>query len=747
MSTVLEETASRKSAVEAHSALETEIENLTSTLFDEANKMVVFERVARARAEEKMKALEESGATMQVVFDEVQVNLRETVGRLEEKDKEIEELQKRMISAGVPFDEPVVGAEGGKDGVNGKKGESTTNLVVGDGETFHPLQSSSSVTNFDPFNPPLSPSTYAAPTLLTTGILPYVEFLSFITYLRQLRITVLAQPLAHPAYPHPYTSTASSLAHRGFGTIPNPASTTVTPTTLINPPTPAQLLAPHLHLSTHLSQPFLKRCIEEDSDPTIRLDLAPGLGFLSRRTVQQSIIDGTLLIEPLGSHGECPTKECALCGEGLEKFAGSGVQWAGANRAKAVETAVAGGMRKVWGGAGGWFNGEKKDGENGGAGGAGGNKSGASTPAASRQNSLNGSTTTFANPFASGTTSTNTNGTSTPYTGPPIYIVRPSDAPTAARYAVCPIYCLSRLRSVCEFWNYVRVIERGLLLEEGFRFVQGRKIGKESSGANGGASHGGASGAGLGIGGVGAGEKKLVVVGGEEERRFGGGPRRESLQLDDGKEVEEVAFDGGELPVQEEDEDEDEEDDDSPKARGEGVKKGEEKKEDGEKAPTEGDEAQKKEEKVDTDDKKEGDETPASPTVVIDSTASTTDEAAAAAPGSTPTSPAQPTSPNSLSPSLTSTPHGSTTSLAHRPPVPPRSNARPASPNPNLPPRPPRHPKLPPSIPSDIVQESMGWEDRCWSEVVRLKEAVFWSRMAARGSDGEGVVSRLANVK
>ena len=62
MTKVLEETKERETAVEAHGKLETEIENLTSSLFTEANRMVAVERFARSRAEEKMRSLEESAA-------------------------------------------------------------------------------------------------------------------------------------------------------------------------------------------------------------------------------------------------------------------------------------------------------------------------------------------------------------------------------------------------------------------------------------------------------------------------------------------------------------------------------------------------------------------------------------------------------------------------------------------------------------------------------------------------------------
>lgn len=709
MSKVLEETKSRETAVEAHTQLETEIDTLTSQLFDEANKMVVVERLARARAEEKMRSLEEAGANLQAVFEEVQVNLRETVEKLEERDKELDECHRRMTKAGVPFDSPEP-----EKGSQKKKKEAST-LSFSDGDTVVPLDNHTLIQ--DPFNPPLSPSQHAPPKLLNT-VLPYHEFLSFIHHLRHLRTSVLSRPFDHPSYPHPYTSTASSLAHRGFGTIPNPSSTTVTQTTLINPPSPAQLLTPHLLLSTHLSQPFLKRCVEEDSDPTLRLDLAPGLGFLSRRSIGTAIVDGTLLIEPFFSGSELPSEKCALCGVGLERWS------KGATVAKATGTAAGvAGVRKVFGGSsggGGW-----------------------SLPnfSSSSSSSTSGKTTP---PIPSPTKPSFDPFLSLPPPPPneQIHIFRSSDAPTSTRYAICPVYCLNRLRAVCEFWTYVRVIERGLLLEEGFRFVKGRGVEGKGEGL------GARSVEGLGL----SAEGGKVVIG-------GGGGKEESLQLAEGKVPEEFGIDGGELE-EEEEEKEEEKVEGVEKEKDEGEGEGERKSEDeGEKKEEEGGEHKKEGDAKEEEKKKED--------------ASAEQDSADAKDNSFPSPSTSPTIPQSPHPngskppvpkrSAARTPGSTTPILGSSSPVitAPSSPTAPLqreetqashAPPPKLPPRrspapPPRHPSANGGAGGDILASAMGWEDRCWSEVVRLKESVFWARVAAVDArEGGQVDSRLAKV-
>ncbi|RPD61345.1 hypothetical protein L227DRAFT_524503 [Lentinus tigrinus ALCF2SS1-6] len=52
-------------------------------------------------------------------------------------------------------------------------------------------------------------------------------------------------------------------------------------------------------MSTLLPLPLLARLVSEDSDPTVRLDLAPSLNWLSRRSVIAAIHSGQLTVEPM----------------------------------------------------------------------------------------------------------------------------------------------------------------------------------------------------------------------------------------------------------------------------------------------------------------------------------------------------------------------------------------------------------------------------------------------------------------
>lgn len=60
---------------------------------------------------------------------------------------------------------------------------------------------------------------------------------------------------------------------------------------------------------------FYKRVLMEDIEPTLRLDLAPGISWLTRRTVLSGICDGTLVVEPMPTITKKYEFPCTVCGE------------------------------------------------------------------------------------------------------------------------------------------------------------------------------------------------------------------------------------------------------------------------------------------------------------------------------------------------------------------------------------------------------------------------------------------------
>ena len=60
---------------------------------------------------------------------------------------------------------------------------------------------------------------------------------------------------------------------------------------------------------------FYKRVLTEDIEPTLRLDTAPGLSWLARRTVISSMCEGKLVVEPTPSTARLYHPPCTLCGQ------------------------------------------------------------------------------------------------------------------------------------------------------------------------------------------------------------------------------------------------------------------------------------------------------------------------------------------------------------------------------------------------------------------------------------------------
>lgn len=60
---------------------------------------------------------------------------------------------------------------------------------------------------------------------------------------------------------------------------------------------------------------FYKRILAEDIEPALRLDAAPSISWLTRRSVLSSICEGGLIVEPMPASARKYSFSCSLCGE------------------------------------------------------------------------------------------------------------------------------------------------------------------------------------------------------------------------------------------------------------------------------------------------------------------------------------------------------------------------------------------------------------------------------------------------
>ncbi|KAG8910627.1 hypothetical protein FRC01_006225 [Tulasnella sp. 417] len=236
MEKVSEESAQRGLAETAKHNIEKDLDDLSASLFNQANTMVAEARFARAQSEKKAASAETAMKGAEEAVALMQSQMQSLTEAREKAEHEAEALRELVSKSGV-----------------GERRIRTTSLISSGSQA----------------------SLVAIPKLIK-GHAPYEEFIAFVTHLRSLR----------PAAQQP----------------------------------PA--------LSSIISLPFLARLIAEDSDPTLRLDLAPSLNWLTRRNIAGAVQQGQLTVEPmqsghllmeLATHslaGMQPTEvACALCGK------------------------------------------------------------------------------------------------------------------------------------------------------------------------------------------------------------------------------------------------------------------------------------------------------------------------------------------------------------------------------------------------------------------------------------------------
>lgn len=109
-------------------------------------------------------------------------------------------------------------------------------------------------------------------------------------------------------------STSQSTVHSSSA---SNASTSSSPYTG-SPATPSTAASSKdtFHSNTPLKDTrFYKRVLAEDIEPTLRLDTAPGLSWLARRTVLNAMSEGNLVVEPMPGTPAAYGPSCSLCNE------------------------------------------------------------------------------------------------------------------------------------------------------------------------------------------------------------------------------------------------------------------------------------------------------------------------------------------------------------------------------------------------------------------------------------------------
>ncbi|KAG6038320.1 hypothetical protein E4U41_004342 [Claviceps citrina] len=299
-----EETNRRIETEKAKRKIEQELENLTTALFEEANRMVIG---AKEEAQVQHDALQRK-------IEQLKSQLVDSESLLKSQQEQLSELKSVMesMASGQHDDQtngtaPPSPADGKSEPEHNEGAESIDGHGPAScmGEALSPC-------------PPTSLQHLVQP-VLRTDLAAYDDF----TNLARLSYNRSAPNRASSGSLRSLNALALSLGGSTSSAHPSNSSTT----SLSAPTSPNTPASTNSTGSVGVPVPplkdtrFYKRALVEDIDPTLRLDLAPGLSWLARRTVLSSIAEGSLVVEPIPTSAtyiaiaKPQMQPCSLCGE------------------------------------------------------------------------------------------------------------------------------------------------------------------------------------------------------------------------------------------------------------------------------------------------------------------------------------------------------------------------------------------------------------------------------------------------
>lgn len=309
------EVSKRLDTESAKKRIEQELETLTTALFEEANKMVI---VAKEESKEREDAVQRKNDLLKAQLEESEVLLKN-------QQTQLAELKRVMESMSSQDDQQTNTTAPSSPGLPRIDTLGGDRLPPPDSATASPLP--------DFFAP-------APPTSFQHLILPVLRhdlgaYDDFINLAHQSHkragsrvssgslggLAALGLGLAG-------STSSGHMSNASTSSLPQPASAGSGPS---SPNTPASSTqgTPNQHppIPALKETKFYKRVVVEDIEPTLRLDSAPGLSWLARRSVLTAVTDGTLVVEPVPTNVTyAPAAKpqlfpCALCGEARKETA------------------------------------------------------------------------------------------------------------------------------------------------------------------------------------------------------------------------------------------------------------------------------------------------------------------------------------------------------------------------------------------------------------------------------------------
>ncbi|KAI4278772.1 MAG: hypothetical protein L6R38_005170 [Xanthoria sp. 2 TBL-2021] len=287
--------------------MEQELESLTTALFEEANQMVAAARKDREAADRRS--------------DQLRAQLNDTELLLTSHQEQLAELKAVMHQMSVDREEAHINAAS-------STAPSTPAMQMQD--TFHqafegPYTSPTSNGIIDIAPAPPTSFTHLLHPVLRTDLQAYDDFHTLLSISRK------SSPSSRVSSGSLGTLNVTALSHLAgreqqhiAGRLPSTGSTSSLSTSATYPSSPAAPSSTNSSVSSRdpyvngmalKETRFYKRVLTEDIEPTLRLDTAPGLSWLARRTVVNSMSEGSLVVEPMPPAIKYNVFACSLCGE------------------------------------------------------------------------------------------------------------------------------------------------------------------------------------------------------------------------------------------------------------------------------------------------------------------------------------------------------------------------------------------------------------------------------------------------
>ncbi|KAL1870122.1 rab guanine nucleotide exchange factor S2 [Paecilomyces lecythidis] len=289
-----EERAQRALAERAKKNIEQELETLTAALFEEANKMVSAAKKERETVEKKNEQLRSQIKDMENLMASQQQQLAELKSVMQGMGSVRDETDALTIASTAPSS-PCA----------------TQQSLAGTSR----LRETPSFSPITPVSMDLSPGPSTSfsnliKTVCRTDVQAYDDFRDL---LNQSMNSKPPSRAASGSYAGLNVMGLASLAGHSIANSPfgsqGSISQSHSPNSSASSPQP-----PSAHIPLKETR-FYKRALTEDIEPTLRLDMAPGISWLTRRSVLSGICEGGLVVEPMPPASLKYAFPCSLCGE------------------------------------------------------------------------------------------------------------------------------------------------------------------------------------------------------------------------------------------------------------------------------------------------------------------------------------------------------------------------------------------------------------------------------------------------